>query len=176
MSTAALLLPNQLFAEHPGVAARPDAVVLFEDPLFFGDAFYPATMHKQKLWLHRASMTRYRDGLVAKGFDAAIWPFERQPGACLRLLQSLRDRGISNIIMVDPVDLIAEKRLRAAAGRTDITLDFQPSPGFLNTRGRQSGLVCRSQTLVHGRVLQKATRPLECVDGRRSTGGGTMEL
>ncbi|NOE27833.1 MULTISPECIES: cryptochrome/photolyase family protein [unclassified Ruegeria] len=134
MSTAALLLPNQLFAQHPGLAARPDTVVLFEDPLFFGDAYYPATMHKQKLWLHRASMARYRDGLVAKGFDAAIWPFERQAGACLRLFQNLRDRGVSRVIMADPVDFIAERRFRAAAGNTDITLDIQPSPGFMNTR------------------------------------------
>lgn len=134
MSTAALLLPNQLFAQHPGTAARPDTVVLFEDPLFFGDAYYPATMHKQKLWLHRASMARYRDGLVAKGFDAAIWRFERQPGACLRLFQNLRDRGVSRVIMADPVDFIAERRFRAAAGNTDITLDIQPSPGFMNTR------------------------------------------
>ncbi len=39
MSSAVLLLPNQLFAQHPGLAARPEIVVLFEDPLFFGDAY-----------------------------------------------------------------------------------------------------------------------------------------
>ncbi len=134
MSAAALLLPNQLFARHPGLVAQPDTAVLFEDPLFFGDAHYPATMHKQKLWLHRASMARYRNGLVAKGLDATIWPFERKPGACLRLFQSLRDRGVSRIVMADPVDFIAERRFRAAASNTEITLDIQPSPGFLNTR------------------------------------------
>ncbi len=134
MSSAVLLLPNQLFAQHPGLSAGPDTVVLFEDPLFFGDAHYPATMHKQKLWLHRASMARYRDGLVAKGIDAAIWPFERQSGACLRLFQNLRDRGVSQMMIADPVDFIAERRLRAAASNTGITLDIKPSPGFLNTR------------------------------------------
>jgi len=134
VTSAALLLPSQLFAQHPALATRPDTVVLFEDPLFFGDAYYPAKMHKQKLWLHRASMARYRDGLATKGFDATIWPFERHPDACLRLFQSLRDRGVSQVVMADPVDFVALKRLRAAAGSTDITLDIQPSPGFLNTR------------------------------------------
>ncbi len=172
MSTAALLLPNQLFAQHPGVAARPDAVVLFEDPLFFGDAFYSATMHKQKLWLHRASMTRYRDGLVAKGFDAAIWPFERQPGACLCLFQSLRDRGISHIVMVDPVDFIAEKRLRAAAGRTDITLDFQPSPGFLNTRAdNQDWFVGRKRWFMAEFYKSQRRRLNVLMDGGQPAGG-----
>ncbi|MEC8042504.1 MAG: cryptochrome/photolyase family protein, partial [Pseudomonadota bacterium] len=64
MSSVTIILPNQLFVEHPGLFEQPDQVVLFEDPLFFGDAVYPANMHKQKLWLHRASMTQYRDDLL----------------------------------------------------------------------------------------------------------------
>lgn len=134
MSTATVLLPNQLFAQHPALVDRPDYVVLFEDPLFFGDAIYPAKMHKQKLWLHRASMARYRDYLIARGFNTTIWPYEQNEGACLRLFQSLRDQRIDRVIMADPVDFIAEKRLTAAAQLTEITLDIRPSPGFLNTQ------------------------------------------
>ncbi len=134
MSTAALLLPNQLFAQHPSLTPQPDKVVLFEDPLFFGDPIYPANMHKQKLWLHRSSMARYRDDLIRQGFDATIWPYEREAGSCLRLFQNLQELGVDQVNMVDPVDFIAEKRLSAAAGITNITINLQPSPGFLNTQ------------------------------------------
>ncbi|MEM9433063.1 MAG: cryptochrome/photolyase family protein [Pseudomonadota bacterium] len=134
MPTAALLLPNQLFAQHPSLSPRPDKVVLFEDPLFFGDAIYPAKMHKQKLWLHRASMARYLDDLTGQGFDAAIWPYERKAGACLRLFKYLRDLGIDQVVMVEPVDFTAEKRICVAAANTKVTIRFQPSPGFLNSQ------------------------------------------
>ncbi|NOD48119.1 MULTISPECIES: cryptochrome/photolyase family protein [unclassified Ruegeria] len=172
MSTAALLLPNQLFAQHPGLVARPDTVVLFEDPLFFGDACYPAKMHKQKLWLHRASMARYRDSLVARGFDAAIWPFERQSGACLRLFQSLRDRSVSRIVMADPVDFIAEKRLRAAAGKTNITLDILPSPGFLNTQADNLDWSASRKRWFMAEFYKSQRRRLNVLmDGDQPTGG-----
>src|SRR5688572_6978927 len=58
MKTAVLLYPHQLFPldQLPEV----DAVVMIEDPLFFGnDQELPALMHKQKIILHRASMRRY---------------------------------------------------------------------------------------------------------------------
>lgn len=134
MPSATIILPNQLFAEHPCVSKQPDQVVLFEDPLFFGDAVYPANMHKQKLWLHRASMTRYHDDLVARGFKASIWRYEQKAGASLRLFEDLHRRGINQVMMAEPVDLICENRLQAAAKATAIKLDFKPSPGFLNTR------------------------------------------
>ncbi|WP_170332132.1 cryptochrome/photolyase family protein [Ruegeria arenilitoris] len=134
MSSTTILLPNQLFADHPGLANQPDRVVLFEDPLFFGDAVYPARMHKQKLWLHRASMRRYRDDLVTTGINAEIFAYERRADACLRLFQGLRDDGTCSVTMTDPIDFISEKRLRAAAQETGIALNLLPTPGFLNTR------------------------------------------
>ena len=70
MTKAAILLPNQLFADHPALLTPVKHVVLFEDPLFFGDPQYPARMHRQKLWLHRASMARYHQALVKQGMDA----------------------------------------------------------------------------------------------------------
>ncbi|WP_171241517.1 cryptochrome/photolyase family protein [Ruegeria sp. HKCCA5491] len=172
MSTAALLLPNQLFAQHPSLVARPDIVVLFEDPLFLGDAHYPVAMHKQKLWLHRASMAHYRNGLVANGFDAWIWPYEQQPAACLRLFQSLRDRGVSRIIMADPVDFVAERRFRAAASNTEITLNIQPSPGFLNTRADNlNWFAGRKRWLMAEFYKYQRRRMNVLMDGGQPTGG-----
>lgn len=134
MSSATVLLPNQLFADHPGLSDTPDKVVLFEDPLFFGDPQYPAKMHKQKLWLHRASMARYHQSLLAEGINSTIMAYDGQADAALRLFQGLASDGITQTVMVEPVDFIAQKRLIHAADRTSITLQFLPSPGFLNTQ------------------------------------------
>ena len=134
MPSTILLLPNQLFADHPALTTHSNRVVLFEDPLFFGDAAYPARMHKQKLWLHRASMMRYRDDLVARGVNATIFAYERQAGATLRLFQGLREDGTRSVTMAEPVDFASEKRLHSAAKQTGIALKFLPTPGFLNTQ------------------------------------------
>ncbi|WP_300072039.1 cryptochrome/photolyase family protein [uncultured Ruegeria sp.] len=134
MPSATILLPNQLFAEHPGLAEPPDRVALFEDPLFFGDAQYPMRMHRQKLWLHRASMARYHQDLIAKGINAEIYPYEMRKDACLRMFRLLASDGIERVVMADPVDFIAQRRLEKAASVVGVTLDIRPSPGFLNTR------------------------------------------
>ncbi|MBO9433171.1 cryptochrome/photolyase family protein [Ruegeria sp. R13_0] len=133
MTFATILLPNQLFADHPGLVAPPDRVVLFEDPLFFGDSRYPARMHKQKLWLHRASMARYQQDLIAKGLNAVVYPYEQRTDACARVFQRLATDGIERAVVADPVDFIAQKRLQRAADTAGITLDIRRTPGFLNT-------------------------------------------
>ncbi len=133
MPSATILLPNQLFADHPGLAKPSDNVLLFEDPLFFGDAQYPTRMHKQKLWLHRASMTRYHQNLVARGINAEIYRYEKRTDACLRMFQKLAKDKVDHAVIVDPVDYIAQQRLNRAANDVGIALEICPSPGFLNT-------------------------------------------
>ncbi|MES0862766.1 cryptochrome/photolyase family protein [Ruegeria sp. SCPT10] len=134
MTAATLILPNQLYADHPGLVDASARVILFEDPLFFGDAQYPAKMHKQKLWLHRASMSRYHRNLLDKGLNAKIFSYEMRTDACGLLFQGLSQDGVSSVVMADPVDFIAEKRLQKAALHAGITLEIRPSPGFLNTK------------------------------------------
>lgn len=134
MTQAALILPNQLFAEHPALQAPLQKVILFEDPLFFGDPQYPARMHKQKLWLHRASMARYQTALERKGFDVDLVGYTPSPKACLKLFEQLANARITRVIMVDPVDFTVEKRLTEASQATGIKIEVRPSPGFLNTR------------------------------------------
>lgn len=136
---AVIILPNQLFAKHPALQTSPDHVVLFEDPLFFGDPQYPARMHRQKLWLHRASMGRYHQTLRREGLAVTTYAYEAQPGACLRLFEWLAKEGYGDVEMADPVDFVAQKRLRAAAANTGITLRFLRSPGFLNTEMDNQG-------------------------------------
>ncbi len=59
MTTAALIFPHQLFADHPALEDKPARVLLVEEPLFFGDPQYPARFHKLKLAYHRATMMAY---------------------------------------------------------------------------------------------------------------------
>ena len=78
-----LILPNQLFAKHPGLKLKPSRVILLEDSLFFGDHQYPMQFHKQKLWLHRASMKRYESELREKGYEVQYVDYDaKNPSAC----------------------------------------------------------------------------------------------
>ncbi|MEO0633053.1 MAG: cryptochrome/photolyase family protein [Pseudomonadota bacterium] len=138
MTTALLILPNQLFDPHPGLDEDPKRVVLFEDPLFFGDAQYPATFHKQKLWLHRASMARFAKSLENQDIDVEISGYEKRADACARLLKRLADDGITRIVMTHPTDFTAERRLETAAKDLDLTLSYLDTPLFLNTQGDNS--------------------------------------
>jgi deoxyribodipyrimidine photolyase-related protein len=131
---AALILPNQLFEEHPALEAPVQKVILFEDPLFFGDPQYPTQMHKQKLWLHRASMARYCEALESKGFDVDLVDYTPSTTAYLHLFKQLCDAQITRITMVDPVDFTSQKRLKDASEETGIEIVFRTSPGFLNSR------------------------------------------
>ncbi|MEM9342514.1 MAG: cryptochrome/photolyase family protein [Pseudomonadota bacterium] len=134
MSTTLVILPNQLFDPHPGLDTSPDRIVLYEDPLFFGDAQYPMRLHKQKLWLHRATMARYLDRLQADGHTASIRLYEHRTDATARLIDSLASDGTTTITMAHPVDHAAERRLHAATNSAGITLEFLDTPAFLNTR------------------------------------------
>ncbi|MEM7076693.1 MAG: cryptochrome/photolyase family protein [Pseudomonadota bacterium] len=133
MTTAVLIFPHQLFAHHPALSAARDRVVLFEDPLFFGDPLYPARMHKQKLWLHRATMTRIAHRLREAGHDVTYVDYTADSNALQILLQRLAAEGVRGIRAADPVDFLAAKRLRRAADRTGLKLVLYDTPGFLNT-------------------------------------------
>lgn len=134
MTTALIILPHQLFAGHPGFAKRTGEVVLVEDPLFFGDPVYPARFHKQKLWLHRASMAAYQRRLEADGLVVSRVAYEPDARLVDRVCLDLAGRGAREVAIADPVDEIALRRLRRASEAAELRLRVLPSPGFLNTR------------------------------------------
>ena len=135
-SAIAAVFPHQLFADFGWI--RPaQRVLLIEDSLFFGDARYPATFHKQKLWLHRATMRRYEGVLKKSGVDVVY--VEYSPNDTLtQQLSSAVGTGdashVSQLCTLDPVDFILESRIRAAAAKLGWELTVLPNPGFLNTR------------------------------------------
>ncbi len=133
MKTIALIFPHQLYQQHPALKQKPDLVVLIEDSLFFSDPHHPAHMHKQKLWLHRASMKRYAAELEAQGHQVRYLDYdEKQPllGAQLSKLGKAKKSFIS----LEPSDFLLEKRLRRFCVASVSELTLLPSPGFLNTQ------------------------------------------
>ncbi|MEM6727612.1 MAG: cryptochrome/photolyase family protein [Pseudomonadota bacterium] len=133
MASALLIFPHQLFQNHPGLDMAPTRVVLVEEPLFFGDPRYPARFHKQKLWLHRATMARYCQGLKEGGRKAEIVPYEADAGMLDGLFGRLKSEGVEQLYLCDPVDFTLSKRLDEASSAHDLPLDVLDTPGFLNS-------------------------------------------
>jgi len=133
MNTALLIFPHQLFANHPALEEKPNRIVLIEEPLFFGDPAYPARFHKQKIWLHRATMKEY-----AKRFsdacDNVTYVDYREDSQLLdSVLENLAKQGVTGILLTDPHDFILQKRLDRAAEMHNLNVEIFDTPQFLNT-------------------------------------------
>lgn len=105
-----LIYPHQLFAEHPALEAGR-AVVLIEDPLFFGtDPQWPGRVHRQRTLLHRLAMQAYATRLESQGFE--IWvQYHHQAANTEEHLRHLWDQGYRSFHLADPVDDLLERRL-----------------------------------------------------------------
>ena len=131
-----LIFPNQLFAKHPGLKRNPRRIVLIEDSLFFGDANYPAKFHKQKLWLHRASMKRYEATLADKEYKTIYLDHCDQPDSLKNHLESLfkpKTLKPKRFETLEPADFMLRKRLERFCRELGTSIEFLPNPGFLNS-------------------------------------------
>lgn len=129
MKTRLLVFPHQLFDRHPGLDEQPDEVLLVEDSLFFGDDYYPMRFHKQKLWLHRASMQRHARLLESRGNKVKYVDYQRgrRIGDVLNRL-----KGKSRYIVCDPGDFILNRRLRKFSSDRQVEVEWLRNPLFLN--------------------------------------------
>lgn len=136
MNTALLIFPHQLFEAHPGLKLMPDKVFLVEDSLFFGDRQYPSRFHKQKLWLHRASMARYGEKLSQNGYACETFAYRAGQDALRQAMHTLAKLGFKDVLCCEPTDFILERRLKATArdGALNLNLTLLATPYFLNTR------------------------------------------
>ena len=130
-----LIFPNQLFLDHPGFDTKPSRIVLIEDSLFFGDSVYPASFHKQKLWLHRATMKRFEKRLQDLGFNTVYLEYNHQPHSLKRQLGKIARKrpNCNKIVCCEVDDFILERRLSMACSDLELELEFLSSPQFLNT-------------------------------------------
>ncbi|WP_404308605.1 cryptochrome/photolyase family protein [Neorhodopirellula lusitana] len=134
-----LIFPNQLFAEHPGLELNPSQVILLEDSLFFGDPKYPMLPHKQKLWLHRASMKRYAKGLSDQGFQVQyVDYYAEKPLLIDQLSKAIKaedhsDNGPTRLCVIEPNDFVLDKRLQKTCGELGFECEYLANPGFINS-------------------------------------------
>mgnify|MGYP005711163685 CR=1 FL=1 len=98
-----LIFPHQLFASHPGLKAGT-AVTMVEDNLFFGGPRHIRAFHKQKLWLHRASMMRYADRLRQRGHPVDYIHHRPEGGTLHRALGDFARAGGTGIVVAETHD------------------------------------------------------------------------
>ena len=124
-----LILPHQLFEQHPAIEAGRD-VYLLEETLYFNELRF----HQKKLVLHRASMKYYQQRLESLG-QVVHYIEAGDPLADIRrLIAMFRNEGITDAHYVELSDDWLERRLVKACG-SDIRLHPCDGPGFLNTPG-----------------------------------------
>ena len=136
-----LVFPHQLFDNHPGFQWKPSRIVLIEDSLFFGDAENFVKFHKQKLWLHRATMKRYQRRLEQLGFETVYLSYRSEPNALQAHLESLlggSNKSKDSMLVVEPDDYLLNRRLQRYSRNSGIELRYLPSPGFLNGLGENA--------------------------------------
>ena len=130
-----IIFPNQLYIDHPGLRLTPSRVVLIEDSLYFGDPHYPMRFHKQKIWLHRATMKRFEKSLQSLGYKTLYLDFDFQSGSLQRQIKRIADSMESTpkrLVLTQPTDFILEKRLARCCDASGLECTFLPDPGFLN--------------------------------------------
>ena len=167
-----LVFPHQLFEDHPGLAEAPDRVLLVEDSLFFGDPHHPARMHQQKLWYHRATMTRYQAKLDDAGWSTSRFAHADDPDPLQTCLEDCAKSGCNRLILCSPHDFLLEKRLRARSAKLGIDLDILDTPAFINTpaenRAYREG---RTRWFMADYYKHQRTRLDVLMDGGEPAGG-----
>lgn len=122
---AALIFPHQLFAEHPAIAGVQKCF-LVEDPLFFSQYQF----HRQKIVLHRASMSAYADRLRQKR-KQVVYVSAYQLYRTEDLGEILHLAGIVDVQYVDPCDDWLSQRLTRGLEQYKIQFSILPDPHFL---------------------------------------------
>jgi deoxyribodipyrimidine photolyase-related protein len=132
MDTAVLILPDQLFEEHPALGSGPRQVALLEHRWYFFEHPY----HAQRLVLLQAAMSAFAQELRDAGHDVAL--FRVADGSHLRVWETLQRDGVGHVELVEPHDTPLLRRLRRDARRSDITISLLHSPNFLTPPGWRS--------------------------------------
>ena len=140
-SQVTIVLPHQLYNEHPAIHnERP--VYLVEEWHFFNQYQF----HKEKLILHRASMKSFEHFLQNKGVLVHyIDSFEIQNKIEL-LIEKLQQNKVEQIHMVDPVDNWLMGKLKSSCKKFKIDLTLYDCPNFLNTMSQVADYFSKRKT------------------------------
>ena len=170
--SALLVFPHQLFEEHPALSMTPDVVALIEDSLFFGDAQTSMVFHKQKLWFHRASMTRYAERLRECGLSVLYEEHQRSEGTLFRFIRSFSAQGGTRLILAEPHDFLLEKRLDRLCEDFGVEQIRVPTPMFLNDSQQNRDYRAGKKRWFMADFYTHQRRRLDILmDGDRPSGG-----
>jgi deoxyribodipyrimidine photolyase-related protein len=136
-----IILPNQLYKDHPAIHhKRP--VYLLEEWHFFNQYQF----HKEKLVLHRASMKFYEQFLKAQGVVVHyIESIEAQNRIAL-LIDKLHTNKVKQIHIVDPVDNWLLEKIKSSCKKYGIELTIYDNPNFLNTINQVADYFLKKKT------------------------------
>ncbi len=125
MTSAALIYPHQLFADHPALAGVTQAVIV-EEPLLFRQYAF----HRQKLIFHRVTMRRFADELRRRKLKVTYVEAGElsDTAAVADVLARLRIRSVR---YVDPCDDWLSTRLAASLAERGIEAGVLDDPHFL---------------------------------------------
>ena len=126
--TACLVFPHQLF-EDTSRFQNADTVYLIEEFLFFKQYKF----HKQKLVFHRASMKAYEALLKSKKIPVQYIDSTDALSDIRLLIPQLKISGFNTIEFSDVSDQWLEKRIIKAAAKSNIKIQQNESPLFLNS-------------------------------------------
>ncbi|MDD1654705.1 MAG: cryptochrome/photolyase family protein [Methanomicrobiales archaeon] len=125
---AVLVLPTQLFREHPQL--RKDLPVYLVEAGRYFSAF---RFHRQKLILHRATMQMYREWLEREGYRVTY--LDHVPsGTVPAMLDALRGQGIGRVHLTDPCDQPLEGEILREAAERGMEMVVGETPLFLLDR------------------------------------------
>jgi len=163
---ALLVLPPQLFREHPQL--RKDRPVFLAEA---GRHFSAFRFHRQKLILHRATMQAYRERLDREGYPVTYLD-HAAAGTVPALLDAMRQREITRALLADPCDQPLEQELLKEAATRGMELVMHEIPLFLldrkTVRAHFSHLAHYSLTQFY-KARRKATGIL--MEERKPRGG-----
>lgn len=125
---AVLIFPNQLFKKSE-ILDKEKVHFLVEELLYF--RYY--NFHKEKLVLHRASMKAYEQYLLQDGYKVKYIESTDALQDSRLLIKQLAKEKYSTVSIIDPVDYLLSRRLKAACTASKIPLYVADSPSFINT-------------------------------------------
>lgn len=128
MKSVTLIFPHQLFQNHAAIDVNRE-IYLVEESLFFRKLNF----HKHKLVLHRSSMKNYESYLRGQKYKVNYVESVDEKQDIKKLMAYLAQQNISSVHLVEVVDYLLLKRIKAACEKYKITLSIYPTPSFLNS-------------------------------------------
>jgi deoxyribodipyrimidine photolyase-related protein len=163
MKAATLILPNQLFKEHPGLT-KNRLVILIEHPRFFSERAF----HKQKLILHRGSMQYFADRLTKEKYHVEYI----EHAYAQDLFKYLEKWKISELHAADWNDHTLSKEMNVKCKKADIELTLYPSPMFLTPDDFiKKELGNKKKFLMHNFYVAQRKRMKILISNGKPTGG-----